>query len=57
MKLHAWTYGRVEIKARIKTQEGLWPTIWMLGNGHEWPSGGENLLFNLAISGTNGGDP
>lgn len=58
--LHAWQYGRFEIKARIKTQEGLWPAIWTLGLGHEWPIGGEidimeyyggNILANAAWAG------
>lgn len=55
--LHAWRYGRFEIRARIKAQPGLWPAIWTLGLGHEWPSGGEidimefyggNILANAA---------
>lgn len=41
MGLHSWQYGRFEIKARIKTQEGLWPAIWFLGIEGEWPSSGE----------------
>jgi beta-glucanase (GH16 family) len=39
--LHSWQYGRFEVKARIKTQEGLWPAIWFLGIQGEWPSNGE----------------
>ena len=38
---HSWKYGRFEIKAKIIAEEGLWPAIWTLGNGHEWPQGGE----------------
>lgn len=58
--LQEWTYGIFEIKARIKTEEGLWPAIWTLGIGHEWPSGGEidimeyydgNILANAAWAG------
>ncbi|MCB0633017.1 MAG: glycoside hydrolase family 16 protein [Saprospiraceae bacterium] len=54
---HAWRYGRFEIKARIKTQAGLWPAIWTLGLGEEWPANGEidimefyggNILANVA---------
>lgn len=37
----SWQYGRFEVKARIKTQEGLWPAIWFLGVKGEWPSCGE----------------
>ena len=39
--LHSWMYGRFEVKARIKTQDGLWPAIWFLGVEGEWPSSGE----------------
>jgi beta-glucanase (GH16 family) len=28
--INSWKYGRFEIKARIKTQHGLWPAIWFL---------------------------
>ena len=58
--LHQWRYGRFEIKARIITEEGLWPAIWMLGSRGEWPIGGEidimefydgNILANAAWSG------
>ena len=34
-------YGRVEVRAKIVTQEGLWPAIWTLGVNGEWPSNGE----------------
>jgi beta-glucanase (GH16 family) len=36
-----WKYGRFEIKARIKTEAGLWPAIWFLGVEGQWPSNGE----------------
>lgn len=39
--LHSWQYGRFEIKARIKTKDGLWPAIWFLGVDGEWPNNGE----------------
>lgn len=39
--LHSWQYGRFEIKARIKTKEGLWPAIWFLGVAGGWPYNGE----------------
>jgi len=38
---HSWLYGRFEIRARIKTQDGLWPAIWFLGNEGKWPKRGE----------------
>lgn len=39
--LHSWQYGRFEIKARIKTRDGLWPAIWFLGVKGQWPHNGE----------------
>ncbi len=39
--LHDWQYGIFEVRARIVPEEGLWPAIWTLGSGHEWPTGGE----------------
>jgi beta-glucanase (GH16 family) len=38
---HAFTYGRLEVKAKIDAQAGLWPAIWTLGVNGEWPSNGE----------------
>ena len=41
-----WTYGRVEVMARLPSGRGTWPAIWMLpttpgyGNGG-WPDNGE----------------
>jgi beta-glucanase (GH16 family) len=55
--LHSWTYGRMEMRGKIDTAPGLWPTFWTLGVEGEWPSGGEidmmeyyrgTLLANVA---------
>jgi len=45
--LHSWQYGRFEVKARIKTKNGLWPAIWFLGTSGEWPSCGEIDLMEF----------
>jgi beta-glucanase (GH16 family) len=39
-----WTYGRIEVKAKLPSGRGTWPAIWMLPTGYEyggWPSSGE----------------
>lgn len=37
----AFTYGRVEVRAKIPTASGAWPAIWLLGAEMQWPSCGE----------------
>jgi len=39
--LHAWTYGRFEMRGRIDTRPGLWPAFWTLGSARPWPGCGE----------------
>ncbi len=55
--LHAWQYGRFEMRAKIDTRSGLWPAFWTVGVNGEWPSNGEidimeyyrgKLLANVA---------
>jgi beta-glucanase (GH16 family) len=39
-----WTYGRIEVRAKIPKGFGTWPAIWMLGeniNSVGWPACGE----------------
>lgn len=39
-----WTYGRIEVRAKVPAARGTWPAIWMLGaNIGEvgWPACGE----------------
>ncbi len=44
----AFTYGRVEIRARFKSAQGAWPALWMLGAEGGWPGGGEiDLMEHL----------
>lgn len=37
----SFTYGRVEVSARIPVCKGAWPAIWLLGKGLPWPGCGE----------------
>ncbi len=42
--LASWTYGRIEVKAKLPKGVGVWPAIWMLGencNDVGWPECGE----------------
>lgn len=39
-----WTYGRIEVRAKLPSGVGTWPAIWMLSTGNEyggWPGSGE----------------
>ncbi|MFI5454831.1 MAG: family 16 glycosylhydrolase [Isosphaerales bacterium] len=40
----AWTYGRIEIRAKLPSGRGTWPAIWTLGTNigeAGWPACGE----------------
>ena len=37
----SFTYGRVEVCARIPVCPGAWPAIWLLGSDFPWPGNGE----------------
>ncbi len=40
----AWTYGRIEVRAKLPSGRGTWPAIWMLGTDIDkvgWPTCGE----------------
>ena len=40
----SWTYGRIEVRAKVPTGRGLWPAIWLLGVNIDevgWPACGE----------------
>jgi beta-glucanase (GH16 family) len=46
-----WKYGRIEVRAKLPTGNGMWPAIWMLGvNIREigWPACGEiDIMENV----------
>ena len=39
--LHAWQFGRFEMRAKIDTRSGMWPAFWTLGINRPWPHNGE----------------
>jgi hypothetical protein len=43
-ELYKFTYGRVEVRAKLPASAGTWPAIWMLGSNFPtvgWPTCGE----------------
>ena len=42
--LRKFTYGRIEVRAKLPASAGTWPAIWMLGSNYPtvgWPTCGE----------------
>lgn len=40
----SWTYGKIEVRAKLPGARGTWPAIWMLGSNIDktgWPACGE----------------
>src|SRR5699024_9491512 len=46
-----WTYGKVEVKAKMPTGQGMWPAIWMMPEDEPfygtWPVSGEIDIMEL----------
>jgi len=51
--LFQFTYGRVEVRAKLPTGRGTWPAIWMLGTSIQrvgWPACGEvDVMENVGF--------
>ena len=69
--LYEFTYGRVEVRAKLPASQGTWPAIWMLGANFStvsWPAAGEidimeqkgddknTILSTLHYPGNSGGN-
>lgn len=49
----SFEYGRVDIRAKLPVQPGMWPALWFLGNDFGtagWPGCGETDLMELVGS-------
>lgn len=48
-----WTYGKIEVRAKLPTGRGMWPAIWMLGTNIDqvgWPECGElDIMENVGF--------
>ncbi|GAL11856.1 beta-glucanase precursor [Vibrio astriarenae] len=48
-----WTYGKIEVRAQLPTQKGMWPAIWTLGSNIRevyWPRSGEIDIMEYVTS-------
>ncbi len=46
----SWTYGRIEVRAKLPSGRGVWPAIWMLGTNVDavgWPKCGEIDIMEM----------
>lgn len=54
--LQQFTYGRIDIRAKLPVAHGMWPALWMLGsniNSVPWPGCGETDIMELVGSSPN----
>src|SRR5258708_18284730 len=45
-----FTYGRIDIRAKMPVSKGMWPALWVLGSNIStvpWPGGGEAAIIEL----------
>ena len=52
-KFYGFTYGKIEVRAKLPGNAGTWPAIWMLGNNIStvgWPNCGEiDIMENVGV--------
>lgn len=54
--LFSLQYGRIEVRAQVPEEQGLWPAIWLLGNNIStvnWPACGEMDVLERVNAATN----
>jgi len=54
--IQQFTYGRIDIRARLPVGHGMWPALWMLGSDIttlSWPGCGETDIMELIGSNPN----
>ncbi len=45
-----WTYGRIELRAKLPKGKGIWPAIWMMPTDNRygnWPNSGEIDIMEM----------
>lgn len=55
----SFTYGRIDVRAKLPKGQGLWPAIWLLGNNINevgWPNAGQIFLMEMRGGETENGD-
>ncbi|HWA93292.1 MAG TPA: family 16 glycosylhydrolase [Terracidiphilus sp.] len=53
--LFSFQYGRIEVRAQVPEQQGLWPAFWLLGNNItavSWPACGEQDVLERVNAAT-----
>ena len=54
--IQQFTYGRIDIRAKLPVAHGMWPALWMLGSNISsvpWPGCGETDIMELVGSNPN----
>jgi beta-glucanase (GH16 family) len=54
--IQQFTYGRIDIRAKLPVAHGMWPALWMLGTdigSLNWPGCGETDIMELVGSNPN----
>jgi len=55
----SFTYGRIDVRAKLPKGQGIWPAIWLLGDNTNkvgWPSAGQIFIMEMRGGETESGD-